>query len=355
MKIAVIVLCVAGLFALAAADAADLDKSNFDALVGQGKGALVEFYAPWCGHCKALAPEWEVLSNAFKKSSDVLIGKVDADQHKELAGRFGVSGYPTIKWFPKGSLVPEDYTGGRTADDLTAFVNDKAGTRVRISSNSPVTVLTDKNFDSIVLDSTKDVFVEFYAPWCGHCKRLQPDYDKFAESFVGEDDVVIAKLDADKYREPAQKYDVSGYPTLKFFPKDNKAGEAYQGGRTPEDFVTFINQRSGTQRTVGGGYTPEAGRIAELDDLADEFFSASDKAAVLTKATTVAKGLDKKFDKLAKFYLAIFKKVAKESTDVISAEIERTSKILSSGSLAPEKSAEFSKRQNILTGLQAKI
>jgi protein disulfide-isomerase A6 len=343
---------LAALFPVCTADAEDLTPDNFDSLVGQGKPALVEFYAPWCGHCKSLAPEWETLSTAFKKNSEVLIAKVDADKHKDLAGRFGVSGYPTIKWFPKGSTTPQDYTGGRTADDLAAYVNENAGTRVRISSNSPVTVLTDKNFDSIVLDATKDVFVEFYAPWCGHCKRLAPDYDKFAESFVGEEDVVIAKLDADKYGSVSSKYGVSGYPTLKFFPKGNKEGEAYTGGRTPEDFVSFINSKCGTLRTVGGGYTPEAGKLLILDGLAQQFFAASDKTESLARVAAAVPSFTGKEEKLAKFYHAILKKAAKES-GAVSAELERTEKILASGSLAPEKQAEFAKRKNILSGLSA--
>lgn len=61
------------------------------------------------------------------------------------------------------------------------FLNQKAGTNARIKeAPTAVTVLTDDNFDSIVKDSTKNVLVEFYAPWCGHCKSLAPIYEKLA-------------------------------------------------------------------------------------------------------------------------------------------------------------------------------
>lgn len=56
-----------------------------------------------------------------------MIAKVDADAHRDLGSRFGVRGYPTLKWFPKGSTDPEDYSGGRSADDIISFVNQKAG------------------------------------------------------------------------------------------------------------------------------------------------------------------------------------------------------------------------------------
>ncbi|KAG4944172.1 hypothetical protein JHK85_048818 [Glycine max] len=136
--------------------------------------------------------------------------QVDCDEHKSLCSKYGVSGYPTIQWFPKGSLEPKKYEGPRTADSLAEFVNTEgdllAGTNVKIATApSNVVVLTSKNFNEVVLDETKDVLVEFYAPWCGHCKSLAPTYEKVATTFKLEEDVVIANLDADKYKDLAEK------------------------------------------------------------------------------------------------------------------------------------------------------
>jgi len=61
-----------------------------------------------CGHCKALAPTYEKLGEAFAKSDDVIIAKVDADADKTLGSRFGVSGFPTLKYFSKGSTSAEE-------------------------------------------------------------------------------------------------------------------------------------------------------------------------------------------------------------------------------------------------------
>lgn len=64
-------------------------------------------FLPGCGHCKRLAPAYEEVGKAYDNSDDVVIAKVDCDAERSLAQRFGVSGYPTLKFFPKGSTEPE--------------------------------------------------------------------------------------------------------------------------------------------------------------------------------------------------------------------------------------------------------
>ena len=61
-----------------------------------------------CGHCKRLAPAYEEVGKAFNDVENVLIAKVDADGDKTLGGRFGVRGFPTLKFFPQGSTEPEE-------------------------------------------------------------------------------------------------------------------------------------------------------------------------------------------------------------------------------------------------------
>jgi len=96
-------------------------------------------------------------------------------------------GYPTIKFFPKGSTKAEDYQGGRTADTIVSWVNEKVGTNKKVKKlPTAVTELTPDNFDSVALDKSKHVLVEFYAPWCGHCKQLAPKYEELAKIFSGE-------------------------------------------------------------------------------------------------------------------------------------------------------------------------
>ncbi|KAE9589484.1 hypothetical protein Lal_00000078 [Lupinus albus] len=332
-------------------DVVVLSEDNFEKEVGQDKGALVEFYAPWCGHCKKLAPEYENLGSSFKKAKSVLIGKVDCDEHKSLCTKYGVSGYPTIQWFPKGSLEPKKYEGPRNAEALAEYVNKEGGTNVKIATApSNVVVLTDKTFNDVVLDETKDVLVEFYAPWCGHCKSLAPTYEKVATAFKLEEDVVIANLDADKYRDLAEKYGVSGFPTLKFFPKNNKAGEAYEGGRGLDDFVAFINDKSGTSRDGNGHLTSKAGIVESLDALVKEFVAAGDaeKKAVFTKIEEEVSKLKGSDSRHGKIYLKATKNYLEKGSDYAKNEIQRLQRILEK-SISPSKADELTLKKNILS------
>lgn len=148
----------------------DLIPDNFDSIVlDSGKPALVEFFAPWCGHCKTLAPVYEELAQNLEWSKDkVTIAKVDADEHKSLGQRFGVQGFPTLKWFDGKSDTPEAYSGGRDLESLTSFVTEKTGLKPKAKKSAPshVEMLTDSTFVKEI-GGDKDVLVAFTAPWCG--------------------------------------------------------------------------------------------------------------------------------------------------------------------------------------------
>ena len=411
-----------------------LTKDNFDTTVADNEFVLVEFYAPWCGHCKKLIPEYAKAATELAESG-IKLGKVDATVESELAGKYEVRGYPTLKWFRGGK--PSDYSGGRTADDIVQwtkkksgppskelkadevadFVKDKAavvgtfksrtsdayktfietakdgdlddflfadvegdedkielyttfadvqtvagdlkdfvlgkgyplvdelpaaweryskkglplailfvdpsqdnkellatvtkaaeqvkdklsfsfadGIRFKQqiermggdtetipgiaamklsgkanypyngeltadalqawaegiadgsikphlkseaipeNNDGPVTVVVGKTFNDIVKSGKKDVLLEIYAPWCGHCKSLAPIYEELGAAYADNENIVIAKIDG-----TANDFDVEyrGFPTLKFFPAGGEMQD-YEGGRTLEDLKAYI-------------------------------------------------------------------------------------------------------------------
>lgn len=447
-----------------------LDAENFDQEISNHNLILVEFYAPWCGHCKRLEPEYE--KAAQELGPDFHLAKVDADaeKNKPLAQRFQIRGFPTLKLFRDG--VPSEYQGGRTAADIVSYMKKQAAPVITplhsldevekfsqtdrvviigffskedsedfntfksfaeknrdqyvfgevvgkldsyqeigvkksstvilfkqfdekknilepenfdtiddfVSKNSvplideigpenfkryvdsalplaylfvdltvegqrdqnvaliesvakssrgkvnfvyidwakyakhserlglsgkvvpslaiediktqkhfafdeqvtlttegiqkwvdsflegtlqptikseeipetndgPVKVVVAKSYDQIVNDPTKDVLVEFYAPWCGHCKKLAPIYDQVGETFKNNEKIVIAKVDATA-NDIDPQLGIRGFPTIKFFPSNDKANPIdYNGDRSFEDLVKFVKEKAKIAKT----------------------------------------------------------------------------------------------------------
>jgi protein disulfide-isomerase A1 len=439
---------------------------NWDEAVSDDSIVLVEFYAPWCGHCQSLAPEYAKAAKSLKEAkSEIKLGKVDATIETKLAEKYGIQGFPTLKFFKKGKVI--EYNGGRTDTEIVSWLNKKTGppakhvetaeevkiflaprdvaivgffadkeselaknflavadgiddlefaiapvaagadegvtgdkivvfkkfddgkveysgegdlaTFIRSESvalvtefsdetapkifggeiknhllafvskkaenfkelidkftasakafkgkvlfiyidtevqdnerileffglkkedaptlrlinldgdmtkyvpetagieteavntfvqafldgklkpylmsaeipedwdKAPVKILVGKNFAEVALSKDKDVFVEFYAPWCGHCKQLAPIWDKLGEAFADKSDVMIAKMDSTA--NEVEEVKVQSFPTLKFFTKDGQIVD-YNGGRTLEDLKKFVASGGKDQGTA---------------------------------------------------------------------------------------------------------
>eukprot|EP01017_Pseudomicrothorax_dubius_P035105 TRINITY_DN4878_c0_g5_i1.p1 TRINITY_DN4878_c0_g5~~TRINITY_DN4878_c0_g5_i1.p1 ORF type:complete len:485 (-),score=132.86 TRINITY_DN4878_c0_g5_i1:42-1496(-) len=109
------------------------------------------------------------------------------------------------------------------------------------TNNEPVKVVVGKSFKDFVMDERRDVLVEFYAPWCNHCKRLAPTYEAVAKRVSHIQNLVIAKIDASANEIEGQR--VAGFPTIKFYPANNKLNPIdFKGERTEEGFVKFLKE-----------------------------------------------------------------------------------------------------------------
>ncbi|EFX87477.1 hypothetical protein DAPPUDRAFT_43137 [Daphnia pulex] len=225
--------------------ALDLSEDNFHLHVASGDH-FVKFFAPWCGHCQKMAGTWDNLAQSVGQENSVTIGKVDCTQFRDLCNEFEVKGYPTLLWIKDGKKV-EKYQGSRTHEDLKAFIErmKKGNTETAdaktatVTSSSPVVQLVGSNFENGIASGV--TFVKFYAPWCGHCKRMSPTWDELGTKFVGKTGVKIAKVDCTEgsNRQLCADQKVNGFPTMFLYSNGEKV-EEYDGNRSLDDMFSFV-------------------------------------------------------------------------------------------------------------------
>uniref|UniRef100_A0A6U9LMF7 Thioredoxin domain-containing protein n=1 Tax=Oxyrrhis marina TaxID=2969 RepID=A0A6U9LMF7_OXYMA len=133
----------------------ELTKASFEeSVVNSGKNAFVKFFAPWCGHCKAMKPAWDELATEYEDHPSVLIADVDCTVEQDLCGEFGVSGYPTIKYFTSETdKKGESYNGGRDKAELKKFTEETLNKGCQISA---VTECSEKEQAYVEKQKSKD-------------------------------------------------------------------------------------------------------------------------------------------------------------------------------------------------------
>jgi len=151
-----------------------------------------------------------------------------------------------MQMYDSGKLV-DTFSGSRELDNLKKFISKYVKTappppppaaKKSINPSGEVLILEPNSFDRAL--SQGPTFVKFYAPWCGHCKKLAPIWKQLAS--VLQNQVQVAQIDCDAHGAFCQSYDVRGYPTLKFF--SNGATSEYQGSRKLENLKAFAEKAS---------------------------------------------------------------------------------------------------------------
>uniref|UniRef100_A0A8C2X1L8 Protein disulfide-isomerase n=1 Tax=Cyclopterus lumpus TaxID=8103 RepID=A0A8C2X1L8_CYCLU len=201
-----------------------LKKSNLEEALKAHPNILVEFYAPWCGHCKALGPEFAKAAGTLKaEGSAVRLGKVDATEETELAQEYGVRGYPTIKFFKGGEKEsPKEYSAGRQADDIVNWLKKRTGPAVD-------TLAEVTEAESLIADNEVAVIGFFKDANSADAKA----YEKAAET---TDDIPFAITSDDAI---FSKYEVSKDSVI-LFKKFDEGRNTFDGELTKENLLAFV-------------------------------------------------------------------------------------------------------------------
>ncbi|GAB1862216.1 Thioredoxin domain-containing protein 5 [Camponotus japonicus] len=223
----------------------ELTKNTFEKHVSSGYH-FVKFYAPWCGHCQKLAPTWDKLADSLHNDDAVSISKIDCTQHRSVCGQFDIKGYPTLLWIEDGKKI-DKYTGERTHEELKAYVSMMLSKSADESNQKS----ENNNVPHAILSLTADSFqhgiekgfsfVKFFAPWCGHCKRLAPTWEELGKKFFANNNVNIAKVDCtlDASKQLCNEQEVEGFPALYLYRDGRKVFE-YNGSRNLDDLYDFV-------------------------------------------------------------------------------------------------------------------
>uniref|UniRef100_A0A8C9WX35 DnaJ homolog subfamily C member 10 n=1 Tax=Sander lucioperca TaxID=283035 RepID=A0A8C9WX35_SANLU len=202
-----------------------LDPSSFSERVkGRAEGQIwaVDFYAPWCGPCQALLPEWRRMARLL--SGQILVGSVDCQRFQSFCQGQNVRAYPEIRLYPGNTR--QSYNGwNRDAQSLRSWA---------LSSLPRASVdLTPESFRSLVLSGQDHWVLDFYAPWCGPCQHFAPEFEILARNLKGK--VRAGKVDCQAHHQTCQSAGITAYPTVRFYP--------YLGTRRHEHSGEHINSR----------------------------------------------------------------------------------------------------------------
>lgn len=197
-----------------------LTDDTFDAFIGSHENVLVKFYAPWCGHCKKLAPEYSKAAVALEKEN-LFLAQVDATAQKKLAEKYQIQGYPTLKLFSNGAVI--EYNGGRTEKDIITWMKKKTG---------PATATLKTVEDVEKFKEGSDVVVVYF----GEDKTQKEAFEKVAKQ---NEEVQFATVDT---KEVLENYKVKAGTVVLFKKFDEGRNDLTEV--TEAKITEFINAHS---------------------------------------------------------------------------------------------------------------
>lgn len=234
----------------------ELSRGNAQVYTELGLPLALLFQDPKKKHSK-VADDITELAAKYRGSDKIGFAWIDAVELKSFMDHLGIADkeipLAIYEFEGDGKYVYEgDYDKAKYASWIEDFVAGKLemakkSEPVPEKNDEPVKVVVGDSWEDIVMDDTKDVLIEQYAPWCGHCKALEPTLTKVATALkdAGHTDIVIAKMDATTNDSP-KEYKASGFPTMHFKPKGGKV-TSYDGGRSFKDFIDFFKKNAKTK------------------------------------------------------------------------------------------------------------
>ncbi|XP_020784724.2 dnaJ homolog subfamily C member 10 [Boleophthalmus pectinirostris] len=200
-----------------------LDPDSFTQRVkGRSEGEVwaVDFYAPWCGPCQMLMPEWRRMARMV--SGQIHVGSVDCQHFQTFCQSQGVRAYPELRLYGASKKTHQFTTYNGWHRDSQSLRSWALSSLPRASVD-----LTPDSFRTLVLQGDQHWVLDFFAPWCGPCQHFAPEFEVLARSLKGE--VRAGKVDCQAHYQLCQTAGITAYPTVRFYPHQGVPRTAYGG------------------------------------------------------------------------------------------------------------------------------
>ncbi|KAK6365696.1 hypothetical protein LTS17_011083 [Exophiala oligosperma] len=203
---------------------------TYDSLIAQSNHtSIVEFYAPWCGHCQNLKPAYEKAAKNLAGLAKVAAVDCDDEANKPFCGQMGIQGFPTLKIVKPGKKpgrpIVEDYNGPRSAKGIVEAVKDKIPNHVkRLQGEALEEWLEDPSTHAKALIFTDK-------------GTTSPLVKSLAVDFLGN--IAFAQI---RHKDTAEKFGVTTFPTVQLIPAAGEAPIPYDGEINREALVAFFSQ-----------------------------------------------------------------------------------------------------------------
>lgn len=186
------------------------------------KSTMIMFYAPWCGYCKKMKPDYSAAATELKGQAILVAIDVNRPENAVIRKHYNITGFPTLLYFENGAMK-FNYEGDNNKESIVNFMKNPSQPTEKpkepewSDTASEVVHLTAQTFDDY-LKTEPSALIMFYAPWCGHCKRMKPEYVSAADKLKqqGIKGKLIA-VDAQKEPSLGTRFGIKGYPSVKYF------------------------------------------------------------------------------------------------------------------------------------------
>jgi len=222
-------------------------QEDFDKILADNELVVVDFTAAWCGPCQMIGPKFKEMAKKQRDDKKNMLGsdnlvkfiKVEQTETKDIVTKAGVSCYPSFYLYKNGEKV----------DSVEGADDEKLKLQIKKLINPDYVEVhyanfaeTKADFDKILEDNKKAVFVDFTASWCPPCKMIKPIFEELAETHKDLEGVKFVKIDVDENDEVAQEYAIRSMPTFKVFVDGKEVAEDGFGGASVEKLKAMVTK-----------------------------------------------------------------------------------------------------------------